>query len=108
MIRNDYQYDFFSNEHLKTISTGIEVPEAVTQNMLSVAEIGHKCYKTYVTTRLVKQEKSMFDKITKNKLKTGIEKTPKTQKPVEALKEDAQGFGFWWLQKINSCQHQSI
>ena len=41
----------------------------------------------------MKQEISVFDKITKNKLKTGIKKPPKTPKPVEALKEDVQGFG---------------
>ena len=60
--------------------------------MLSADEVGNKCKEKHVTERHVEKTKSMFDKITKNDLKTGIEKTPKTPKPVEALKEDAQEF----------------
>ena len=42
---------------------------------------------------LVAHNVSFFQKITKNKLNTGIKKPPKAPKPVEALKADAQGFG---------------
>ena len=48
--------------------------------------------KTFVEKRLVKQEMRVFDKITKNQLNIDIKKPPKSPKPVEALKEDAQGF----------------
>ena len=42
----------------------------------------------------------MFDKKTNNNLKTVIENTPKIPKPVEALKEDAQGFGILVEQNV--------
>ena len=99
-IQNDYQYDFFAKEPLKAITTGKEVPYDVTQQMLSADEVGNKCKEKHVTERHVEKTKSMFDNITKNNLKTGIEKTPKTPKPVKALKEDAQGFGILVEQNV--------
>ncbi len=68
--------------------------------MLSATDVGHKRYKTFVEKRLVDQDKSIFDEITKIKLKTGIEKPPKAPKPVEALKEDVQGFGILAEQNV--------
>ena len=92
MVRNDYHYDFFANEPLKATTTGKEVPNDVAQHMLFSADAGNECMKTFVEKRLVKQEMNVFDKITKNQLNIDIKKPPKSPKPVEALKEDAQGF----------------
>ena len=88
MLCNDYQFDFFANKPLKAITFGTEGPGNVAQHMLSSADVGIDSTKKFVKKGLVKQEMSVFDKITKVKLKTGIKKLPKTPKLVEALKED--------------------
>ena len=84
---------FFVNESLKAITNGKEAPNDVVQHMLSSAGVGNECMKTFVEKCFAKQDISVFNKITKNKLNTGIKKPSKTPKPVEALKEDVQGFG---------------
>ena len=84
---------FFVNESLKAITNGREAPNDVVQHMLYSAGVGNGCMKTFVEKCFVKQDISVFNKITKNKLNTGIKKPSKTPKPVEALKEDIQGFG---------------
>ena len=82
---------FFANKTLKPIATGKEVHCDVAQHRLSSAHVGNECAEIFVEKCLLKKEMSVFDKATK-KLNTGIKKPPKTPKPVEALKEDVQGF----------------
>ena len=100
VIRNDYSYDFFGNEPLKAITTGKEVPVDVVEQMISSSEIGNDGLKKFIKDRLVDQNTSFFSKLKKNMLNTGIKKPKKTPKPVEALKEDAQGFGVLSEQSI--------
>ena len=83
----------FANVPLKTFPTGKEVHDDVTRHILSSADVGNDCAKTFVEKGLVKQEMSIFHKITRSKLNTGIKNLPKKPKPVGTLKEDTQGFG---------------
>ena len=93
VVRNDYKYDFFGDGPVKAITSGKEAPVEVVNQMMSSAETGNQCLKSFMKDRLVTQDISFFHKITKNKLDTGIKKPPKTPKPVEAMKADVQGFG---------------
>ena len=63
MVCNDYQYNFLGNEPLKVITTGKEIPN-VAKHMLSCADLESECVKIFVEKCLVKQEMSVFDKIT--------------------------------------------
>ena len=92
MVQKGYNYDFFANETLKTTTSGEEVPDDVAQNMLSSADEGNECMKTFVAKRLVKKDMSVFDKIKKSKLNSGIKKPSNTPNPVEAMKEYVQRF----------------
>ena len=56
----------------------------------SSSETGNKRYKQFVQEHLVTKQKSIFSKITKEKLNTGLEKPRKPVKQAELLK-DVQG-----------------
>ena len=96
-----YKYNFFSTGPARAITTGKEIDFAVIGDLLSSNEKGNKCFQDFVQERLVSNQKSIFQKITKNKLKTGITKPPKILKPVEVLKENVQGFGVLAEQKTS-------
>lgn len=62
---------FFANETLTTITSEEEVPNDVAQHMISFANVKSESVKTFVEKRLVKEEISVLDKITKNRLTLG-------------------------------------
>ena len=60
--------------------------------MLSSAGVGNDWVKAFLETQLLKQEMSVFNKVTKNKLNNRIKKPPKIPKLVETLTEDVHVF----------------
>ena len=84
---------FFSNSVTRAITTGKEISPDVINDLLSSNEKGNKCYQYFVQQRLVSNQHSIYQKISKNKIRLGISKQPKTPKPIEVLREDVQGFG---------------
>ena len=85
----------------------------MVQHILSSADVGNQCVKTFVEKCLVKQETSVFDKITKNQLNTDIQKPSATTKSVEALTEDVHGVyvcptSVLWIYNVGQFVHSMV
>ena len=93
VIRDAYKYDFFSDGEARVISTGREISSDVVSGLLNSAKRGDERFQSFVEARLKTGTVSFFAKIPKMKVQTGIKKQPKPSKPIDVLKEDAQGFG---------------
>lgn len=94
-MRADYSYAFFGNGSIKVISTWKEVPDDVVNDLFSALMKGNKHFTELATNQL-----SIYRKVTKNKIETGITKVPKKSKSVEIIKEDVQRFGILAEQKV--------
>ena len=96
-----YKYDFFADGPCRAITSGKEIEPNVISDLLTANDKGNKCFLDFVQQRLIDGTISIFQKITKNQLKTGIAKPLKKVKPIEVLKEDVQGFGVIAEQKVS-------
>ena len=88
-----YQVDPFSNGPAVSIATGEEIDHDIIKNLSNAGYIGDDLYNIFVQERLVKGSKSLFDPITKNRIRTGLTKEKIVPKKVCLLQEDCQAFG---------------
>ena len=91
--RETFQFQFFSVP-ARAISTGSKIDANVIAGLLlSSADRGNQSFVEFVEDRLVSGNTSLFYKIPKLKIVTGITKRPLKSKSVQVLQEDVQGFG---------------
>ena len=89
----EYNVNPFGNGPARSLSTGCEVDVRVINDLLDAEQRGNAQYTKFVKERLVEGKQTIFDTITKVKLKTGNEKKKIVPKAVSVLKEDRQAFG---------------
>ena len=105
-LQLDRYFDPFLNGPARHMKTGVEIDCNVVRGLMSSAEAGEQKYKEFVDLRLKAiggKKVNFFDKITKLKIKTGMEKTKKDTKAINILKEDRQAFGLL-VGKITSLE----
>ena len=105
ITRTNYIYNFFANGLVKVISTGKEVPAYV---LFSASMTGKIFFTNIVRELLITNQLSIYHKITKNKIKTGIAEVPKNSKPIEVTKENFQGFAIFAEQKVQSATYANL
>ena len=76
--RHSYKYDFFDNGPARVITTGQEIDVHVINDILTSGERGNMYFETFVENRLKTNKVPFFQKVTKNKIKTGIKKASKS------------------------------
>ena len=69
---------------------------------------GKNFFTNIVRELLITNQLSIYHKITKNKIKTGIAKVPKNSKPIEVTKQNFQGFAIFAEQKVQSATYANL
>ena len=86
----------FLNGSARHMKSGTEIDRSVVERLLASNEAGEKQYSEFVQSRLKLKGPdriNFFEKISKSRIKTGLEKIKKDPKVVNILKEDRQVFG---------------
>ena len=68
--------------------------------LLSSVQVGDASFHQFIEDRFMKGTISIYDKIPKIKIQTGLKKKITKSKPVQVLQEDGQGFGILAEQTI--------
>jgi hypothetical protein len=94
LMQLDKYFDPFLDGPARHMKTGVEINDDV--GLMLSDEYGEQRYQKIVNTRLKatgEERVNFFDKITKPKIKTGMEKDKRETKAVNVIKEDRQAFG---------------
>ena len=89
-------FDPFLDGPARHFKTGREIDPSILNGLLTSDAIGEKDFAVFLKERVMAPEdkkKSLHDPISKNGLKTGIQKPKKTNKELDIVKEDRQAFG---------------
>ena len=95
-----FQFQFFHGP-ARSISTGKEIGANVISGLLSSVQLGDTSFNQFIEDRFMKGTISIYDKIPKIKIQTGLKKKITKSKPVQVLQEDVQGFGILAEQNIS-------
>ena len=91
----DY-FDPFVDGPARHFATGAEIDGNIIYSLLNSDDIGEVSLAKFLKDRIMKTNDdriSIFDSITKSKIKTGMEKEKKESRKLDILKEDKQAFG---------------
>ena len=91
----DY-FDPFFDGPARHFATGAEIDGDITYSLLNSDDIGEVSLAKFLKDLIMKtndDRMSIFDSITKSKIKTGMEKEKKESRKLDILKEDKQAFG---------------
>ena len=72
--------------------------------LLSSVQVGDASFHQFIEDRFMKGTISIYDKIPKIKIQTGLKKKITKSKPVQVLQEDVQGFGILAEQNISLAE----